>query len=130
MSAHGETDAGTRRPTKESSMKREDPTHRRATLMLAAVASIAVACGKGAANQGAANAAPQLAPASKAKPKESTRTAPAAGTWERLVMHPVHDSQGTLVVEMPFPASWSVNSSAGQGQPAITGPNGVKVFNF
>ncbi len=54
----------------------------------------------------------------------------AAGGWEKLVMHPFHNAQGTLLVELPFPSTWKVNSSRKQGEPTIVGPQGIKIIDF
>jgi hypothetical protein len=49
----------------------------------------------------------------------------ADGYWEKLVMHPFRDAQGTVIAEMPFPASWKVTANARQGEPTIVGPNHI-----
>src|SRR5688572_22184465 len=43
----------------------------------------------------------------------------AGGAWQKLVMHPFRDAQGTLLVEMPFPSTWKVMSNRKQGEPTI-----------
>jgi len=45
-------------------------------------------------------------------------------------MHPFLDAQGTVVVEMPFPAAWKVMSDHKQGEPTIVGPNGIKITDY
>lgn len=52
------------------------------------------------------------------------------GNWQRLVMKQFKDNNGQLLCEMPFPASWNVPTTHGQNEPSITGPNGVKVFDY
>jgi len=52
------------------------------------------------------------------------------GKWEKLVMHPFHDAQGAVIVEMPFPVAWKVMSNHKVGEPTIVGSNGVKVIDF
>lgn len=49
---------------------------------------------------------------------------------EQLAFHPFYDQQGMKTVEMPFPASWKVARERGQGQPSITGPRGLRAFDF
>jgi len=58
------------------------------------------------------------------KPEKSS------GYWEKLTMQPFLDAQGTVFVEMPLPSTWKVIRNPQQGQPAIVGPNGTKVFFF
>jgi hypothetical protein len=53
-----------------------------------------------------------------------------SGKWEKLVMHPFHDAQGTVAVEVPFPSTWKVMSNHKQGDPTIVGPNGIKIIDF
>ena len=53
-----------------------------------------------------------------------------AGYWEKLTMQAFVDNQGMTIVEMPFPSTWKVHRNPQQGQPAIEGPNGIKVFNL
>ncbi len=45
-------------------------------------------------------------------------------------MQPFLDSQGTLYVELPLPATWKVIRNPQKDQPTIVGPNGIKVFFF
>lgn len=47
-----------------------------------------------------------------------------------MQMHPFHDAHGTVTVEMPFPKTWKVNSRRQQGEPTITGPNGLSIVDF
>lgn len=68
-------------------------------------------------------------PAAKANPAAQASEA-ADGYWEKLVMHPFHDAQGTVVVEMPFPAAWQIARNPQRGEPTITGPNHIKVIDF
>lgn len=91
----------------------------RLTLML-----LALGCGQGW-SQNDLGDAPSAKPSPVAPPEE-----PADVYWEKLVMHPFRDAQGTVLVEMPFPASWKVTGNPRQGEPTIVGPNHIKVFNF
>ncbi len=52
------------------------------------------------------------------------------GKWEKLVMQKFLDAKGALLVEMPFPSSWKMMEKAAKGEPAITGPHGLKVINY
>jgi len=61
---------------------------------------------------------------------KSDSPAGAGGGWQKLVMHPFHDAQGTLLVEMPFPSTWKVMSQRKQGEPTIVGPKGIKIIDF
>jgi len=62
---------------------------------------------------------------------QSGAAAPAGPGQAELVLHPFRDQQsGMLMVEMPFPASWRVAQNRGQGEPSITGPNELKIFDF
>lgn len=56
-------------------------------------------------------------------------TAP-SGSWEKLVMHPFRDAQGTVIVEMPFPSTWKVSRAEKAGEPTIIGPHGIKIIDF
>jgi hypothetical protein len=88
------------------------------------IALLALGCGHGRAQNDAAD------PAS-AKPAPSAPSGEASdGYWEKLVMHPFRDAQGTVIAEMPFPASWKVTANARQGEPTIVGPNHIKVIDF
>lgn len=90
---------------------------------------VAISClGFGLENAGATNEQPNSAESPQAQ--DSGKPGAPSGQWEKLVMHPFHDAQGTLLVEMPFPASWKVTSHRQHGEPTITGPNGVKVIDF
>ena len=63
------------------------------------------------------------------KPADGGKEKP-SGYWAKLTMQPFMDSQGMVIVEMPFPSSWKVMRNPQQGEPTITGPNGTKVFDF
>lgn len=52
------------------------------------------------------------------------------GNWEKLVMKQFKGSNGQLFCEMPFPSTWNVPDAHGQNEPSITGPNGIKVFDY
>ncbi len=57
----------------------------------------------------------------------STRAGQGGG--DEIKMHPVMDARtGMVSREIPLPASWTMNSAAKGGEPAITGPGGVKVY--
>jgi hypothetical protein len=45
-------------------------------------------------------------------------------------MQPFLDAQGMTIVEMPFPSTWKVARASKPGAPTITGPHGIKVFDF
>lgn len=75
--------------------------------------------------------------ADEAKASNTTPPAPAkeakegaTGYWEKLVMHPFYDANGTVLVEMPFPAAWQVARNPQRGEPTITGPNHIKVTDL
>jgi hypothetical protein len=65
-----------------------------------------------------------------AKPRASEAKSATSSSWEKLVMRPFRDAQGTLLVEMPFPTSWKLLSRTKPGEPSIEGPNGVKVVDY
>jgi len=52
------------------------------------------------------------------------------GYWERLVMTEFRDNRGVISAIMPFPASWKIMKAGGNGEPSITGPNGITVTDF
>ncbi|MDY0088928.1 MAG: hypothetical protein RBR78_01030 [Flavobacteriaceae bacterium] len=70
--------------------------------------------------------------------KESNTNSPIKGdkksasenSWERLVMHPYKDSKGTVILEMPFPATWNIKENSKPGEVRITGSKGIKVINY
>lgn len=64
------------------------------------------------------------------KPEVTGVKTNSTGSWEKLVMHPVHDAQGTLTMEVPLPAQWKLTSRPKPGEPTIEGPNGVKVVDY
>lgn len=50
---------------------------------------------------------------------------------EKLAFHSFHDKQwGMVAVQLPLPADWQVMEDGGNGNPSVTGPNGVKVIDF
>jgi hypothetical protein len=58
------------------------------------------------------------------------RQSSAAGKGE-LALHPFYDPKtGMVSVKMPFPADWQVHHQKPQGAPSITGPKGLKIFDF
>ncbi|MFN8286263.1 MAG: hypothetical protein U0V74_05890 [Chitinophagales bacterium] len=67
-------------------------------------------------------------PAKTSTTKSSKETP--SGNWEKLVMTSFRDNKGALLVEMPFPASWKMATSAVKGAPSITGPNGLKITDY
>lgn len=50
--------------------------------------------------------------------------------WERLIMMPFKNDQGTVIVEMPFPPSWEFHRRHEHGSPHITGPNNTRVIDY
>lgn len=62
--------------------------------------------------------------------REESAGSGGGGTWEKLVMHPFRDAQGTVLVEMPFPSTWKVLTRRAPNDPTIVGPNGIKVVDF
>jgi hypothetical protein len=66
--------------------------------------------------------------ATETKPK-SEEGAP-SGFWEKLVMHPFYDAEGTVVVKLPLPSAWQVMRNPQPGEPTIVGPNGIKTIDF
>lgn len=85
---------------------------------------VAIGCGH-ARSQAAADAAEGDGPTPSKQAADVARA-----TWEKLVMHPFRDAQGTILVEMPFPTSWQIAGKTRQGDPTITGPDHIKVFDF
>jgi hypothetical protein len=64
--------------------------------------------------------------------KSDSSNAPSGtkGRWEKLVMHPFRDAQGTILVEMPFPSTWKLMNNRKPGEPTIVGPKGIKIVDF
>lgn len=52
------------------------------------------------------------------------------GNWQRLVLHQFKDGNGAVFAEMPFPASWKLNTNRGKGEPTFTGPDGLRVIDY
>lgn len=52
------------------------------------------------------------------------------GFWQRLVMNELRDQNGVISAVMPMPASWKFTRAGRQGDPSITGPNGIKVTDY
>ncbi len=50
--------------------------------------------------------------------------------WEPLVWNEYRDKNGVVNSSMPFPASWKVTQHPTNGEPAITGPNGLRISDF
>ena len=49
----------------------------------------------------------------------------------KLVMHPVNDiRRGMVAYHIPLPSDWRIDDKATGGQPFITAPGEVKVFNY
>jgi hypothetical protein len=67
--------------------------------------------------------------AGAAQPNGSKTTA-GTGSWEKLVMKQFKGSKGEVIAEVPYPASWTLVNRAKQGDPTITGPNGLKIMDF
>ena len=62
-------------------------------------------------------------------PAGSGNPAPAASG--NLVMHDFHDPQsGMVTVQMPFPGDWQVNRQRAPQEPSVTGPDGLKIYDF
>lgn len=55
---------------------------------------------------------------------------PSSNSWEKLVMQPFRDNKGEVMVELPLPSTWKIAASPKRGEPAILGPNDVKVIDF
>lgn len=53
-----------------------------------------------------------------------------SGVWEQLVMQPVYDSKGQVMVELPLPAKWKIQAATKRGEPTIVGPQNIKVIDF
>ena len=62
--------------------------------------------------------------------QDSQKENASSGKWEKLVMLPFRDAQGTLLVEMPFPSTWMLMTNHKYGEPTIVGPNGIKIIDF
>jgi hypothetical protein len=62
--------------------------------------------------------------------QDPPKTNATPGKWEKLVMLPFRDEQGTLLVEMPFPSTWQLATNIKQGEPTVIGPNGIKIIDF
>lgn len=52
------------------------------------------------------------------------------GTWQKLVMLPFVDSQGTVTASMPLPADWRIVPRKTQDDPTLVGPHGIQVIEF
>ncbi|MEM6708992.1 MAG: hypothetical protein AAF648_09430 [Pseudomonadota bacterium] len=60
----------------------------------------------------------------------STGIPSAASAGAGLKLHPFYDQQGMVSVKMPFPESWQVHTQRPNGSPSITGPQGLKIYDF
>ncbi len=60
----------------------------------------------------------------------STEEKQTNGSWQKLEMISFKDAQGNLIAEVPYPADWKVMRTHQQGEPSITGPNGLKVVDY
>ena len=103
------------------------------TLNYLAIVCLALGCGNGS-SQNESSDSPKQSPAQSSPPavaaQDSKKPGQASGGWEKLVMHPFRDAQGTVLVEVPFPATWKVMSNVKQGEPTIVGPNGIKIVDY
>jgi hypothetical protein len=52
------------------------------------------------------------------------------GFWQPLAWHEYRDNTGAVIASMPFPADWKVAKRTVQGEPSITGPNGIEISDF
>lgn len=85
------------------------------------------ACNQQSSDTTASEASPQTDGPAKTV---SNKTASPGSNWQRLMMHAYRDQSGNVIAEMPFPESWQIHERHAQGQPSITGPNGIKVTDY
>lgn len=52
------------------------------------------------------------------------------GFWQALVSKELRDNNGTVLAIMPIPSNWEFHDRHAQGEPTITGPNGIKVTDY
>jgi hypothetical protein len=100
------------------------------TLAHLAIICLAFGCGNGASQNLPSGAQNDQSGSAVQEGEDSQKSATPSGNWEKLVMHPSRNAQGTVLVEMPFPAAWKISSNPKQGEPTIVGPNGFKVVDF
>jgi hypothetical protein len=69
-----------------------------------------------------------------AQDESTEKPAPAekksSGYWEKLSMRDFTGADGMVIVSMPFPDTWKIARAQQQGQPTITGPNGIQIYDF
>jgi hypothetical protein len=72
-----------------------------------------------------------VAPTDRPRPSASGARQPSDPAGGDIKMHPFHDPQSGLVsVTMPLPKEWNVLRQHAPGEPSITGPNGLKIYEF
>ena len=82
-------------------------------------------------NQTVTDSGKQMSTASETGDGNENQSDQAANNfWQKLVMTELKDPNGVIAAITPLPASWKLMTSGRQGDPAITGPNGLKVTNF
>ncbi len=94
------------------------------TILFLTLSCLAIGCGDGS------SPIDRAAAAETSDAQDSGGKNESADYWEKLVMHPFHDAQGAVVVEMPFPATWQVMRSPKLGEPRVVGPNGIKIIDI
>lgn len=97
-------------------------------LLLLFVVTLFSCANKNNSQQQVGNAATEVVSSSQANNK--TETESSSGNWEKLIMKELRDAKGQLVLQMPFPSTWKIMEQHAQGEPTITGPNGVKVTDY
>ncbi len=60
----------------------------------------------------------------------ASETKEGEGYWQKLVMNEFLDNKGLVLATSPYPADWEMMKTISPGGPVITGPHGIKVFNF
>lgn len=74
----------------------------------------------GADNHGAATASPK---------SNKNTTNQTNNNWQKLEMVALKDSKGQVIAQAPYPSTWNLKRGVKQGEPSITGPNGIKVVD-
>ncbi len=52
-----------------------------------------------------------------------------SNNWQKLEMIAFKDNKGRVIAEAPYPPDWNIKTMIKQGEPGITGPNGVKIMD-